>query len=225
MNSWYVTCCSCAIVIRLASSNSVSFDQFGLATLSWSASRLCSDTNRFRTVAGYWKFSADSLKSDRPCKYDNACAHIRVGGVSTTNLEGQGVDSRRPEGVLSIIVEYPCRQAVLSYTGDASKKPVAAFSVTPSSKKRTYKRFFRVSFIIVFFLRSTHDYRAKRLPVTLAMAKSDLMKSAHIADITVKCAFPGARDALNVLATSDASGRLVAGRSDSPVNRHPVDGQ
>lgn len=75
-----------------------------------------------------------------------------------------------------------------------------------------------------FFLWQTHDYRAERLPVTLATAKSDLMKSAHIADITVKCAFPGARDALNVFATSDASGRLTAGRSDSPVNRHPVDG-
>lgn len=41
------------------------------------------------------------------------------------------------------------------------------------------------------------------------MAKSNLIKSAHIPDITVKCLLPAVEDLLNISATSEASGHLV----------------
>lgn len=47
------------------------------------------------------------------------------------------------------------------------------------------------------------------LPVIFSMAKSNLIKSAHIPDITVKCLLPAIEDLLNTSATSEASGHLV----------------
>lgn len=41
------------------------------------------------------------------------------------------------------------------------------------------------------------------------MAKSNLIKSAHIPDITVKCLLPANEDLLNISDTSEASGHLV----------------
>lgn len=53
----------------------------------------------------------------------------------------------------------------------------------------------------------------KFLPVIFSIAKSSLMKSAHIADITVKCLLPAIEDLLNNSAVSEAWGHFVASNS------------